>query len=408
WKRVLKGAAGVTVAAALCVAAAMPANGADGNTGTGTGDAAAPTAESTTVTDATSFLDAVFPCKANESKTIVIGGNIDLTAENVENYDAARNDMQCSLELVSDGLAQRQFTWTGTGSLFWPRGGGSVTIGRTGDDKANMLKFTSKDNGKAVAGPLFHNYGTLTIRGGEFSGLHANKGPVAYNEGTGTMTVTGGTFTGNTADATGGVIYQEAGGSMTVTGGTFTGNTAASGGAVHQKDSSMTVTGGTFTGNTAVNGGAIYSEGTSKLTIWGGHVTFDGNRSRGASFMEGGGAIWANGELHVKNDSEGKPKFTNNQALAQAPGKDGKLGAGGAGGAIFFHKGEAYIIGGDYQNNKSGYLGGAIYTEEGSTTYVGKAVAFENTAGHFGGGLWFCPSGNSAASKGGNIALFDN
>ncbi|PST45745.1 hypothetical protein COO72_12595, partial [Bifidobacterium callitrichos] len=83
WKRVLKGAAGVTVAAALCVAAAMPANGTDGDTSTSTGSTAAPTAESTTVTDANSFLKAVFPCTAGESKTIVIGGNIDLTAENV-------------------------------------------------------------------------------------------------------------------------------------------------------------------------------------------------------------------------------------------------------------------------------------------------------------------------------------
>ncbi|KAA8818331.1 hypothetical protein CSQ85_09220 [Bifidobacterium rousetti] len=159
-----------------------------------------------------------------------------------------------------------------------------------------------------------------------------------------------------------------------------------------------------------MNGGAIVSNG--KLTVWGGNVTFDGNHAEAdplslRSYSSGGGAIWATGELHVKNDTEGKPKFINNQALVQEL-TDGKLGKGGAGGAIFFDKGEAYIIGGDYQNNKSGYLGGAIYTEDGSTTYVGKAVAFENTAGHFGGGLWFCPSGNSAASKGGNIALFDN
>ncbi|TPF92570.1 hypothetical protein BW14_08505 [Bifidobacterium sp. UTBIF-68] len=112
----------------------------------------------------------------------------------------------------------------------------------------------------------------------------------------------------------------------------------------------------------------------------------------------------------MKNGLTGlRPKFTGNQALTDQPGADGKLGRGGAGGAIFVQSDStAYLTGGTFEDNLSGYLGGAIYTEEKSTTYVGKSVAYGNTAGHFGGGLWFCPSGNSTASKGGNIALYDN
>ena len=83
---------------------------------------------------------------------------------------------------------------------------------------------------------------------------------------------------------------------------------------------------------------------------------------------------------------------------------------GGAGGAIFLQDGGsvAYLMGGSFTNNSAGYLGGAIYTEENSTTYIAKAATYENIAGHFGGGLWLCPSGSGVASKGGNIALFDN
>lgn len=49
-----------------------------------------------------------------------------------------------------------------------------------------------------------------------------------------------------------------------------------------------------------------------------------------------------------------------------------------------------------------------MYTEEDSTSYVTNAVAYENYAGHFGGGLWLCPSGKGNTSEHGGIALFKN
>ena len=63
---------------------------------------------------------------------------------------------------------------------------------------------------------------------------------------------------------------------------------------------------------------------------------------------------------------------------------------------------------GEFESNWSNRLGGAVYTEEDSTSYVTNAVAYENYAGHFGGGLWLCPSGKGNTSEHGGIALFKN
>ncbi|WP_193316172.1 prealbumin-like fold domain-containing protein [Bifidobacterium cebidarum] len=152
-------------------------------------------------------------------------------------------------------------------------------------------------------------------------------------------------------------------------------------------------------------------------------MKFLGNHANAAAFMSGGGAIYVKGELWIlndMNDSSKKPLFDGNwtavgvgddntQYMNNDP-KAGVLPVGGAGGAIFLQNGKSkgYFMGGEYKNNTSGYLGGAIYTEEDSVSYVGKAVATENVAGHFGGGLWLCPSGSALASEGGNIALFGN
>ena len=62
----------------------------------------------------------------------------------------------------------------------------------------------------------------------------------------------------------------------------------------------------------------------------------------------------------------------------------------------------------EFTDNKAARLGGAIYTEETTVTYMAKAFATSNTAGHFGGGLWLCPSGQGIASKGGNMIAVNN
>ncbi|PJM73281.1 hypothetical protein CS006_04330 [Bifidobacterium primatium] len=283
---------------------------------------------------------------------------------------------------------------------------------------------------------LYVNNGAkITLKADDGAGLDGTrsggrKGSVIYVYPGGSLTIAGGTYQSIGTKERGAVIMND--GTVNVTGGTFRNNTSAVSGGVISSSGTVSVTGGTFTGNgqspaddcstdatveqchqSNLGGGAIHSTGSLLVQ---GNVTFDGNYAKSWSWRAGGGAIWASGKLWVKNATDGtKPKFVNNYTSVAKPERaaDGTwtdIQRGGAGGAIFLNgdSSMAWLTGGSYTNNVSGYLGGAVYTEEDSTTYVGKAVAFDNAAGHFGGGLWFCPSGNATASQGGNIALFDN
>ncbi|KAA8828476.1 SpaA isopeptide-forming pilin-related protein [Bifidobacterium myosotis] len=335
---------------------------------------------------------------------------------------------------------------------------GTITInGGTfnGNSAVNAGVLYQNNNAKTVinGGAFEENSSTSTGNGGwQGGGVLRNMG--------GELTITGGTFSGNTAARLGGVVFN--GATLKISGGTFSNNSAygEGGGAIAQAGGTTTVIPSSngsvmFTGNahdvlgadgkSAVcnttkgdvddcktkygnaGGGAIFAS-AGKLSVQG-KVTFDGNYSRIWGYMVGGGAIFMKGELWIQNDSKGnKPLFKNNYAgVAQREvNEKGTVKTalrGGAGGAIFLQEGtvdenqldeakkytsKAYIMGGEFADNTSGYLGGAIYTEAHSLTYVAKAVATGNTAGHFGGGLWLCPSGTGEASKGGNIALFDN
>ncbi|WP_126030473.1 SpaA isopeptide-forming pilin-related protein [Bifidobacterium callimiconis] len=470
------------------------------DSGTSATAPAAADGTSYSASDASSLAAALTCGDSAESRTVTVTNDITVNADDLSN---GSKNIKCPITIVSDGQSMHTITWTGTGSMLWPqKGSGSLTIGVQGVDSdkgGNMLTFTHpKDD--HVYGPLMHSYGTVTIHGGTFTGLKADRGTVVLNEGE--LTINGGKFSDNTAE-NGGVIYQ-ASGSATINGGKFSDNTAENGGVIYQASGSATINGGTFSDNKSTgsdgkdnsatsgggvwygtggasltitggtfednkaenggNGGVIHSYGTGKITISGvadkrvvfknnvqdagdcsltsyaacdtqrngggvvymneddarnqgvltvrGNVLFDGNGEKSSGLYSGGGAIWARGTLYIKNGVDGsKPVFQNNWAMIRRPSGDAKeqIERGGAGGAVFLMmRSTATITGGTYEGNTSGYLGGAIYTEESTTTYVGKTVAFGNTAGHFGGGLWFCPSGNSTASKGGNIALFGN
>ena len=304
-------------------------------------------------------------------------------------------------------------------------------------------------NNTADRGAVVFNDGTLNIYGGTFKNNTAtgDGGGVVFNGDNATLTINDGVFSGNKTRerARGGVVFNK--GALTVTGGTYSKNTATIGGGALAQDNISsavtTVTGGLFDENAQEydfcgrtpegdvadsrcrdttnggGGGAIHTDG-GELTIQGA-VTFTKNHANAAAFMTGGGAIYAKGTLWVFNDpldSSKKPLFDGNWTAVGVGNDnsqylkdtDNALPTGGAGGAIFLQNGgsKAYFMGGVYTNNTSGYLGGAIYTEEGSTSFMGKAVAESNVAGHFGGGLWLCPSGKGEASEGGNIALLNN
>ena len=369
---------GSRIAAVLASAAMLLAGGAvssayaDEPTQAPAADAAGATV---TVSDAESFVRELACDASAPAKTVVVAEDIDVTLQVLP--DKVHINVGCPVVLKSDG-EPHTVSWETTGSLIASTSSFTVGVpGASGENAVdgNRLTFTHPADGKNH-GPLFHNYGTLTIHGGTFTGLRTDRGGVALNSKT-----------------------------MVVDGGVFRDNVASVEACTPDAPSECMKHGG-------YGGGAIWSE--NSLTIRGGNALFEHNGATEASYGSGGGAVWAQGTLTIKNDSTGRPTFTRNYATIADPEKRGISAAGilrgGAGGAVFLndHKSTAYLTGGTFEDNVSGYLGGAVYTELDSTTYVGKAVAELNTAGHFGGGLWLCPSGNSTASKGGNIALFDN
>ena len=413
WKRVLKGAAGVTVAAALCVAAAMPANGADGDTGTGTDAVDAPVAVDGVDCANVTKWDVLSACLSTD-----LNGSVTITSS----IDAQTND---PIHV-----------------------NGSKTLDSTVDANSDTGALTSGQNGDAILN-VFPS-ASLTLAD-KFSFKQSKRFLVFVQE-NGKLTVDGGTYadndtTGSAAHDMGTLVYN-AGGTVTVKGGTFTGNKSTNGGVINQNSGSTVVTGGTFTGNmqepanncaedwnvgwgdpcnatlSGSGGGAIHTDG-GNLIIQGG-VKFIGNSARAWGWNSGGGAVYATGTLRISNKIQAKatggteiltPDFTGNWAAVEKPwdesGKPIAVKRGGAGGAVFLqgtkqNPSTAYFMGGIYKDNASGYLGGGIYTEENTTSYVARSLATDNTAGHFGGGLWLCPSGSAQASEGGNIALYGN
>ncbi|WP_150383822.1 hypothetical protein [Bifidobacterium rousetti] len=211
WKRVLKGAAGMAVAAALCAAAAMPANGADGDTSTGTDAVDAPVvADGVDCAHVTKW-DALSTClQADASGSVTITSPI-----KAENNDPIRVK-------------------------------GSKTLDSTVDANSDTGALTSGQNGDAILNVFPSASLTLTDK---FS-FKQSKRFLVYVQRNGKLTVDGGTYTDN--DTTGskdhdmGTLVYNAGGTVTVKGGTFTGNRATNGGVIHQASGSTTITGGMF------------------------------------------------------------------------------------------------------------------------------------------------------------------
>lgn len=376
----------------------------------------------------------------NENGNLVINGGV-FSGNSARNGGVVFAETGSSVTVKDGTFTGNAATATGITDDTATKGGGVVYA------KSNVVISggTFTENFVPEAGGVVQlEKGKLTISGGEFTGNRSSGrmgGGIAYQQ-SGTTVISGGMFTGNKttyigSNAQGGSVVNLSTGSLTVSGGTFEDNSADSGrgGVFYQRDGSTWITDTPmFSGNSAValnekgeqqpnkgyaGGGVLYSNYGS-VEITGG--TFTGNHANASAYMSGGGVIYATGKLTIANADDGtKPTFIRNWASVDAKypmNEDattgtltGKIGQGGAGGAIFLQKNSesyGYFLGGEFEGNISGYLGGAIYTEEGTVSYVGPAAATLNTAGHFGGGLWFCPSGVSDASKSGNIALNGN
>lgn len=368
----------------------------------------------------------------SQSAVIAITGNIAFTRQITLNHkkitlvsDASACDTACELTYAS----------ASDFSLFSVIGDSSLTFGG-GTEDTNKLSFSNHSNGRLVQVGSASDKGTVTINGGTYNknGSDSNTtgdGNIAYVFKNGNLTINDGDFQNNYASA--------ASGSTTI-------GVTRSGGAVVRSSGSVTINGGTFYQNytgqngednvTFHGGGAIWGDGT--LIVNGGLFSLNKSYARHFEYKTshknptGGGAIWAAGRLVVNGG-----RFQNNWQM-----DNHELYATG-GGAIYFgdgmknedYNGSMVINGGTFDSNRSmqdggaifmawycnavfqqgtfvnnwsNRLGGAVYTEEESTSYVTNAAAYENHAGHFGGGLWLCPSGKGVTSEHGGMALFAN
>lgn len=369
----------------------------------------------------------------SQSAVIAITGKIAFTRQITLNQGK-------KITLVSDANAcgtacELTYASASDFSLFSVIGDSSLTFGG-GTEDTNKLSFSNNNNGRLVQVGSASDKGTVTINGGTYNknGSTSNTtgdGNIAYVFKNSNLTINGGDFKNNYASAVSG--------NTTI-------DVTRSGGSVVRSSGSVTINGGTFEENrTGENGqdnldfhggGAIWSEGT--LIVNGG--LFSANKSYAVNFgykisykrPAGGGAIWAAGRLVVNGGTfQGNWQMGNEDLYATGGGaiyfgdgtKDtsynGSMVINGGtfdsnrsmqdGGAIFMAwKCEAVFQQGEFKSNWSNRLGGAVYTEEDSTSYVTNAAAYKNYAGHFGGGLWLCPSGKGTTSNHGGMALFDN
>lgn len=373
----------------------------------------------------------------SQSAVIAITGNIAFTRQITLNQgkkitlvsDASACGTACELTYASAYALVNNF------SLFNVIGDSSLTFGG-GTEDTNKLSFNNHSNGRLVQVGSASDKGTVTINGGTYNknGSDSNTtgdGNIAYVFKNGNLTINDGDFQNNYASA--------ASGSTTI-------GVTRSGGAVVRSSGSVTINGGTFYQNytgqngednvTFHGGGAIWSDGT--LIVNGGLFSLNKSYARHFEYKTshknptGGGAIWAAGRLVVNGGRfQNNWQMDNNELYATGGGAiyfgdgmknedyNGSMVINGGtfdsnrsmqdGGAIFMAwYCNAVFQQGTFVNNWSNRLGGAVYTEEESTSYVTNAAAYENHAGHFGGGLWLCPSGKGVTSEHGGMALFAN
>lgn len=310
--------------------------------------------------------------------------------------------------LVFLNNAELKHGYNGNFSLFSITGGSQLTL--------NGAAYNSQQNGRLANVEA----GELTIDSGTYSGNKNQSGDAAvvYVSKDGTLKINGGTFDRNTSmateNATGGAVIHSSG-KVTVNGGTFDGNSTGTnqnsnlsyhGGGVIWSDGTLVVNNGSFANNTSnavhysnayrspTGGGAIWA--SNHLVINGGTFQSNWQMDNTTLYATGGGAIYFGDGTNPGTMVINGGKFDGNRSMQD-------------GGAIFmaWHS-NAVFQQGTFTDNWSNRLGGAVYTEEETVSYVTNAAAYENHAGHFGGGLWLCPSGKGDTSEQGGMALFDN
>ena len=294
----------------------------------------------------------------------------------------------------------------GAAPLFYIEEGSTLTISSgAADDGAPLFSYSGQEAPRART----YQGSTLVIEGGLLAGNRSSYGTLVQNgyedsktdwSWGGALTITGGVFSNNASTGRygGGVVFSNTddAGSLTISGGTFTGNYTEATGHNDAMEAGRNH-----------GGGAVYVR-RGVLTITGG--VFEANEARGltgpsTNFGGGGGAIYVANVAALPGMTKGESHFTLSGDATFMGNKNTS-----SGGAIMLSWNvQGSFKSGTFENNYAQDLGGAVYTEEASVSEFGRTAVFGNTAGHFGGGLWLCPSGQGVSSPSqSNLALFDN
>jgi hypothetical protein len=199
------------------------------------------------------------------------------------------------------------------------------------------ISYNAAENTSSYAygGGVYFYDGTFNMSGGIISYNTAESaGSTAYGGGVyfydGTFSMTGGTINNNTAESTsstangGGVYFNSTTNTFTMgTGAIVRGNTATTlGGGVYTRNG-LAMSGGIIGGttaedaNTATSGGGLYvSTGNSTIS---GYAKIIGNRSTGASGLNGGGGVYVNAAASNFN-IEGSATINSNTAVNNGGG----------------------------------------------------------------------------------------
>ena len=331
-----------------------------------------------------------------------------------------------NLFVVEQGAS---LTVSGKVTLFGKYNAGSVVLSRgsfelSGEAVVMGSRITNdyaNDTNSAGLGVLDARgqNASITLSGGKVTDNSLSSSSVSYSgivrvSNGATLAMTGGEVSGNDAsvsdalNTTAGILlYGNASGSMS--GGTIAHNKGHRGAGVMLFGSDSTNrTTFTLSGNGSIEqnehtskgsdagSGAVHVESNAEFTMEGGSI----KNNKG---VMGAGVCVVDGNLQI-GASEYKTALIMN-------GGEISGNAGLTGGGIYSYSNGVQLNAGTISNNTASNIGGGIYSEGNtshySTLYMKNALITGNTARQ-GGGMWFCPTGETAVYVSEGAALYGN
>ena len=308
---------------------------------------------------------------AKDGQVIGLSRSISANGEGRIKVDGGKN---VTLELNGHSLNRGRTSSDGDGHVIEVKGKSTLTITDaigTGTIKGGWAK---RGGGINVA-----EGSTCILRGGTVTENKADYGGGVYVHGT--FKMEGGSIANNSADEAGGGIFIGMEGMLEMTGGTVSGNTAEDCGGIFNRGSKkVTLKNVTITGNTSKKGGGGFNNNDNGLTTlvdsdktklgYTGSATLTDCVIRGNTAKGNGGGLWnqAGNTLTLENCT-----IEGNTADSQGGG--------------IFTKGTLTVTGGAIRNNTAGGNGGAIYLQDGETTFNSGKIA-GNTSKASGGGIY--------------------